>query len=230
MEISLITLRLKSTLNFTYHLEFNISDLFILKSDVLSYNILQFIPTVLFTFNLHVQTLCLLTLYLHVHTLYIHWPTGCRVTMLQQHHYRGEQLDPNLCALVSTLHIPIFSCLVFSRPIFSIIDLSPYLSHFISLSLSTPLLSGPYKASTTGWILCCWTAWSRNETRGNCTKKLPFKLRYVSGISECTILRWPVLNFSLHCSAIFRVVRCCTVLYCDGFYLIWLYCTVLHGA
>lgn len=28
---------------------------------------------------------------------------GCRITMLQQHHYKGEQLDPNLTPLVSVL-------------------------------------------------------------------------------------------------------------------------------
>mmetsp|Transcript_25219 Transcript_25219/g.24139 ORF Transcript_25219/g.24139 Transcript_25219/m.24139 type:complete len:293 (+) Transcript_25219:379-1257(+) len=31
---------------------------------------------------------------------------GCRVTMLQQHHYRGEQLDPNLCALDHIKRMP----------------------------------------------------------------------------------------------------------------------------
>lgn len=31
---------------------------------------------------------------------------GCRVTMLQQHHYRGEQLDPSLCALDHVKRLP----------------------------------------------------------------------------------------------------------------------------
>lgn len=30
---------------------------------------------------------------------------GCRITMLQQHHYKGEQLDPNLTPLVSIANI-----------------------------------------------------------------------------------------------------------------------------
>ena len=31
---------------------------------------------------------------------------GCRVTMLQQHHYKGEQLDPSLCALDHVKRLP----------------------------------------------------------------------------------------------------------------------------
>lgn len=31
---------------------------------------------------------------------------GCRITMLQQHHYKGEQLDPNLCALDHVKRLP----------------------------------------------------------------------------------------------------------------------------
>jgi len=31
---------------------------------------------------------------------------GCRVTMLQQHHYKGEQLDPSLCALDHVRRLP----------------------------------------------------------------------------------------------------------------------------
>lgn len=30
---------------------------------------------------------------------------GCRIARLQQHHYKGEQLDPNLTPLVSELSI-----------------------------------------------------------------------------------------------------------------------------
>ena len=30
---------------------------------------------------------------------------GCRIARLQQHHYKGEQLDPNLTPLVSLLLI-----------------------------------------------------------------------------------------------------------------------------
>ena len=32
---------------------------------------------------------------------------GARITMLQQHHYKGEQLDPNLTPLVIFLRIPL---------------------------------------------------------------------------------------------------------------------------
>lgn len=31
---------------------------------------------------------------------------GCRVTMLQQHHYKGEQLDPTLTALEHLRRMP----------------------------------------------------------------------------------------------------------------------------
>ena len=31
---------------------------------------------------------------------------GCRVTMLQQHHYKGEQLNPELCALEHIRNLP----------------------------------------------------------------------------------------------------------------------------
>ncbi len=31
---------------------------------------------------------------------------GCRITMLQQHHYKGEQLDPNLSPLEHMRRLP----------------------------------------------------------------------------------------------------------------------------